>query len=230
GGATGRVGDPSGKTSERQLLSVEQIEANCAGIKKQLEKFLDFEASHPNAAVMINNFDWFKDFSFLDFIRDVGKFITINYMMAKDSVQKRLESGMSFTEFTYQLIQGFDFYYLHQNHGVKLQMEGADQGGNIVTGTELIRNNGSGEAFALTCKLVTKSDGSKSGKSEGGIIWLDPSKTSPYQFYQFWLKLSDEDAAKMAYNCPSETKASIDNWITEHQTNPGLRSLQKHLA
>src|SRR5690606_38601623 len=194
GGATGMIGDPSGKSAERNLLDIETIERNCAGIRKQLEKFLDFDPSLPNAAEIVNNYDWLKDYTFLEFIRDVGKHITVGYMMAKDSVQKRLETGLSFTEFSYQLIQGFDFYHLYTHRGVKLQMGGADQWGNIVTGTELIRKKSGGEAFALTSPLITKSDGTKFGKSESGNVWLDPEKTSPYQFYQFWLKMSDADA------------------------------------
>ncbi len=182
GGATGLVGDPSGKSAERNLLDIEAVQHNCAGIRKQLERFLDFNSGAANSAVMVNNYDWFKDFSFLDFIRDVGKHITVNYMIAKDSVQKRMETGISFTEFTYQLIQGYDFYYLFNHHNVRLQMGGADQWGNVVTGSELIRRKSGGEAFAFTCKLITKSDGSKFGKSEGGNIWLDRERTSPYLF------------------------------------------------
>jgi tyrosyl-tRNA synthetase len=230
GGATGMVGDPSGKSQERNLLDKETIEFNCAGIRRQLERFLDFSNDIPNAAVMVNNYEWFKDFSFLDFIRDVGKHITVNYMMAKDSVQKRLESGMSFTEFTYQLIQGYDFYWLFNNHNIQLQVGGADQWGNIVTGTELIRRKSGGEAFAFTCKLITKSDGSKFGKSEGGNIWLDRNRTSPYQFYQFWMKLPDADAAKMALVFSFKPADEINALIAEHETAPHLRKLQKAIA
>lgn len=230
GGATGMIGDPSGKSAERNLLDMDTIAHNCACQRKQLEKFLDFDPAKPNGAVMVNNYDWFKDFSFLDFIRDVGKHITINYMLSKDSVQKRLETGLSFTEFTYQLIQGYDFYYLYNNNNVKLQMGGADQWGNIVTGTELIRRKGGGEAFAFTCKLITKSDGSKFGKSESGNVWLDPERTSPYQFYQFWLKLPDDDAAKMSYNFSFRSVEEIKTLVEEHSTAPHLRKLQKALA
>lgn len=230
GGATGMVGDPTGKSAERNLLDNETIEKNCAGIKKQLEKFIDFSSDAPNAAVMVNNYDWFKNFSFLDFIRDVGKHITVNYMMSKDSVQKRMEFGMSFTEFTYQLIQGYDFYHLNKTYGIKLQMGGSDQWGNIVTGTELIRRKGGGEAYALTSPLVTKSDGSKFGKSESGNVWLDPERTSPYQFYQFWLKLPDNDAVKLAPIFSFKPVEEIEALIAEHETAPHLRKLQKMLA
>ena len=193
GGATGMVGDPSGKSAERNLLDIETINYNLSCQRKQLEQFLDFKAEK-NAAEIVNNYDWFKEFSFLGFIRDVGKHITVNYMMAKDSVKNRLENGMSFTEFSYQLVQGYDFYHLYKNKGVKLQMGGSDQWGNIVTGTELIRRMDSGEAFALTAPLVKKADGTKFGKSESGNVWLDPKKTSSYKFYQFWLNTSDVDA------------------------------------
>ena len=230
GGATGMIGDPSGKSQERNLLDIEQIRKNCAGIRSQLERFLDFNGDAPNAAVMVNNYDWFKDFSFLDFIRDVGKHISVNYMMAKDSVKNRLETGMSFTEFTYQLIQGYDFYHLHKAHNVRLQMGGADQWGNIVTGTELIRRKGGGDAFAFTCTLITKSDGSKFGKSEGGNVWLDRERTSPYQFYQFWMKLPDADAAKMALVFSFKPVADIKALIAEHEAAPHQRKLQKALA
>ena len=198
GGATGMVGDPSGKSEERNLLSEDILQHNLSCVKKQLEKFLDFSSGKANAAEMVNNYDWFKEFTFLDFIRDVGKHITVNYMMAKDSVKKRLEgeSGMSFTEFTYQLVQGYDFYWLYKNKNCKLQMGGSDQWGNIVTGTELIRRKTGGEAFAFTCPLITKADGGKFGKTEKGNIWLDAKKTSPYQFYQFWLNAADEDAER----------------------------------
>lgn len=230
GGATGMIGDPSGKSAERNLLDMDTIRMNCEGQRKQLEKFLDFDTSKPNAAVMVNNYDWFKDFKFLDFIRDIGKHITVNYMMAKDSVQKRLETGLSFTEFTYQLIQGYDFYYLHSNHDVKLQFGGADQWGNIVTGTELIRRKGGGDAFAFTCKLITKSDGGKFGKTESGTIWLDAERTSPYQFYQFWLKMPDADAEKLALYFSFKPVEEINTLIEEHRTAPHQRKLQKAMA
>lgn len=230
GGATGMVGDPSGKSQERNLLDADTIAKNCAGIKKQLEKFIDFNSDAPNAAVMVNNYDWFREFSFLDFIRDVGKHITVNYMMAKDSVQKRLETGMSFTEFTYQLIQGYDYYYMNTNYNVKLQMGGSDQWGNIVTGTELIRRKGGGDAFALISPLITKSDGSKFGKSESGNVWLDPERTSPYQFYQFWMKMPDTDAEKLAPIFSFKEMSEINALIEEHKQAPHLRKLQKMLA
>jgi tyrosyl-tRNA synthetase len=230
GGATGMIGDPSGKSAERNLLDMDTIRKNCDGIRKQLEKFLDFDESRPNAAVMVNNYDWFKDFSFLDFIRDVGKHIPVNYMMAKDSVQKRLETGISFTEFTYQLIQGYDFYYLYNNHNIKLQMGGADQWGNMTTGTELIRRKGGGSAFAMTCPLVTKSDGTKFGKSEGGNIWLDPERTSPYEFYQFWYNQADADAERMAYIFSFRPLAEIEAMIAAHKGNEAARTLQTALA
>ncbi len=230
GGATGMVGDPSGKSAERNLLDLDTIQQNCEGIRSQLERFLDFSSDIANSAVMVNNHDWFKDFSFLGFIRDVGKHISVNYMMAKDSVKNRLETGMSFTEFTYQLIQGYDFYHLFSNHNVKLQMGGADQWGNIVTGTELIRRKAGGEGFAFTCKLITKSDGTKFGKSEGGNIWLDRERTSPYLFYQFWLNLPDADAAKMALVFSFKPVAEIKALIAEHETATHLRKLQKALA
>jgi len=230
GGATGMIGDPSGKSAERNLLDAETIQRNCDGIRKQLEKFLDFDESKPNAAVMVNNYDWFKDYHFLDFIREVGKHITINYMLAKDSVQKRLETGLSFTEFSYQLIQGYDFYYLNNTYDVKLQMGGADQWGNILTGTELIRRKGGSEVAAFTSPLITKADGSKFGKSEGGNIWLDPERTSPYQFYQFWLKLPDAEAEKMALVFSFKPIEEIKALIAEHQAAPHLRKLQKALA
>ncbi len=230
GGATGMIGDPSGKSAERNLLDMETIEHNCNGIRKQLEKFLVFDESAPNSAVMVNNYDWFKDQSFLGFIRDIGKHISVNYMMAKDSVKNRLETGMSFTEFTYQLIQGYDFYYLNKNYNIKLQFGGADQWGNIVTGTELIRRKGGGDAFAFTCKLITKSDGSKFGKSESGNVWLDAEKTSPYQFYQFWLKLPDDDAERMALIFSFKPMEEIKALIEEHKLAPHQRKLQKALA
>ena len=235
GGATGRVGDPSGKTEERKLLSVDDINHNLECQKKQLMKFLNFE-SGDNKAEVVNNFDWFKEFSFLDFIRDVGKHITVNYMLAKDSVKKRLDAGMSFTEFSYQLVQGYDFYWLYKNKNCKLQLGGSDQWGNIVTGTELVRRKyfadeqKEAEAFALTCPLITKADGSKFGKSEGGNVWLDPEKTSPYKFYQYWLNSSDEDAVKYIKIFTLLPKEEIDELIIKHQEEPHLRQLQKRLA
>ncbi|MCP9752609.1 tyrosine--tRNA ligase [Ferruginibacter sp. HRS2-29] len=232
GGATGIIGDPTGKSEERKMLSEESLQKNVQGIHAQLEKFLDFDPAKPNAAVMVNNFDWFKNISFLDFIREAGKHITVNYMMAKDSVKKRLESesGMSFTEFTYQLVQGYDFYWLYKNKNCKLQMGGSDQWGNIVTGTELIRRKDSGEAFAFTCPLIKKADGTKFGKSEGGNIWLDATKTTPYQFYQFWLNASDEDAAGWIKIFTFLTKETIDGIIEKHSANAAERLLQKTLA
>ena len=232
GGATGMVGDPSGKSEERNLLSEEILRHNQEGVKKQLMQYLDFDSSKPNCAEMVNNYDWFKDMSFLNFIRDVGKHITVNYMTSKDSVKKRLEgeTGMSFTEFTYQLVQGYDFYWLYKNKNVKLQMGGSDQWGNIVTGTELIRRKGSGEAFAFTCPLITKADGGKFGKTEKGNVWLDPSKTSPYQFYQFWLNASDEDAEKWIKIFTFLDKTTVDSLIAEHKKDGAKRLLQKKLA
>lgn len=232
GGATGMVGDPSGKSEERNLLDESTILKNAAGVKRQLEKFLDFDPSKPNAAEMVNNIDWFREMKFLDFIRDVGKHITVNYMMAKDSVKNRLggESGMSFTEFTYQLVQGYDFYWLHSNKNCKLQMGGSDQWGNIVTGTELIRRKSGGEAFAFTCPLITRADGGKFGKTEQGNIWLDSERTSPYQFYQFWLNASDDDAAKWIRIFTFRTKLDIETLEQAHQENPSERKLQKALA
>jgi tyrosyl-tRNA synthetase len=232
GGATGMVGDPSGKSEERNLLSEDVLKHNQAGVKKQLEKFLVFDESMPNAAVMVNNYDWFKEMLFLDFIRDVGKHITVNYMMAKDSVKKRIEgeTGISFTEFTYQLIQGYDFYYLYKNHNCKLQMGGSDQWGNITTGTELIRRKANGEAFAFTCPLLTKTDGGKFGKTEKGNIWLDAEKTSPYQFYQFWLNAADDDAKKWIKIFTFLSKNEIDNLIQQHQADASQRLLQKTLS
>ncbi|TAG10969.1 MAG: tyrosine--tRNA ligase [Sphingobacteriia bacterium] len=232
GGATGMVGDPSGKSEERNLLSEEILLHNQAGVKKQLAHFLDFDPSRINKAEMVNNYDWFKQISFLDFIRDVGKHITVNYMMSKDSVKKRLEgdTGMSFTEFTYQLVQGYDFYWLNQHKNCKLQMGGSDQWGNIVTGTELIRKKAGGEAFAFTCPLLTKADGGKFGKTERGNIWLDPEKTSPYQFYQFWLNASDEDATKWIKIFTLLPKEKIEYLIAEHAAAPHTRILQKILA
>lgn len=232
GGATGMIGDPSGKSEERNLLSEDILQRNQAGVKKQLEKFLDFDTSKPNAAVMVNNYDWFKNFSFLDFIRDAGKHITVNYMMAKDSVKKRIEgeTGISFTEFTYQLIQGYDFYWLYKNHNCKLQMGGSDQWGNITTGTELIRRKAGGEAFAFTCPLLMKADGTKFGKTAGGNVWLDAEKTTPYQFYQFWLNAADDDAKKWIKIFTFLPKEAIDNLASEHETNAANRILQKTLA
>jgi len=234
GGATGMIGDPSGKSTERNLLDEEALRHNQACLKAQLAKFLDFESDAPNAAVLVNNYDWMKNFTFLDFIRDVGKHITVNYMMAKDSVKKRLSSesaeGMSFTEFTYQLVQGYDFFHLYKNHLCTLQMGGSDQWGNITTGTELIRRIDNGKAFAFTCPLITKADGTKFGKSEGGNIWLDPKKTSPYKFYQYWLNTSDEDAEKYIKIFTFLSKETIEALVTEHKNAPHLRTLQKKLA
>lgn len=231
GGATGMVGDPSGKSQERNLLSEDVLQRNLEGIQKQLEKFLDFN-SGANSAEMVNNYDWFKDFTFLNFIRDVGKHITVNYMMSKDSVKNRLsgETGMSFTEFTYQLVQGYDFYYLWKHKNCALQMGGSDQWGNIVTGTELIRRKDGGEAFALTTQLIKKADGTKFGKSEGGNIWLDPEKTSPYKFYQFWLNTTDEDAKSYIKIFTLLDRATIEGLIAEHEQAPHLRIVQKALA
>ncbi|MBS1629179.1 MAG: tyrosine--tRNA ligase [Bacteroidetes bacterium] len=240
GGATGMIGDPSGKSAERNLLDEATLRRNCAGIEKQLRKFLDFEPGATQAEV-VNNYDWFKEFSFLGFIRDVGKHISVNYMMAKDSVKKRLETGISFTEFSYQLIQGYDYYWLNRHKGVKLQMGGADQWGNITTGTELIRRmqhaqqeavseSAENTAFALTCPLITKSDGGKFGKTESGTIWLDATRTSAYQFYQFWLKLADADAARMAYIFSFKPVSEIEALIARHEEAPHQRALQKALA
>jgi len=228
GGATGMVGDPSGKTAERQFLDLEVLEHNLACQKAQLEKFLDF--SGDNAASVVNNYDWFKDFTFLDFIRDVGKHITVNYMMAKDSVKNRLESGMSFTEFTYQLVQGYDFYHLWKEHGVKVQMGGSDQWGNIVTGTELVRRKGGGQAFAITAPLITKADGSKFGKSEGGNVWLDKDRTSAYKFYQYWINAADEDASRYLRIFTLLPREDIEALEVAHAANPGARAMQKALA
>ncbi len=230
GGATGMVGDPSGKSEERNMLTAGQIDFNVQGIKKQLGKFLQFDATEKNSAMLVNNYDWFKDFTFLDFIRDVGKHITVNYMLSKDSVQKRLETGMSFTEFSYQLVQGYDFFYMHKHHGVKLQMGGSDQWGNIVTGTELIRKKEGGDAFAFTAPLLKKADGGKFGKTESGNVWLDSTKTSPYRFYQFWLNASDSDAANYIKIFTFIPPADIDALIAEHQQAPHLRLLQKRLS
>ena len=230
GGATGMIGDPSGKSQERNLLDANTLEQNVNGIRKQLEKFLDFDPAKENAAVMVNNYDWLKDYSFLHFIRDVGKHITVGYMMAKDSVKKRLETGLSFTEFSYQLIQAYDFYYLNKNNNVKLQFGGADQWGNMTTGTELIRRMGNSEGFAFTSPLITKSDGSKFGKTESGNIWLDPERTSPYQFYQFWLGLSDEEAEKLSLIFSFRSVEEIKELIAQHKEAPHQRALQKALA
>ncbi|MBO7316504.1 MAG: tyrosine--tRNA ligase [Paludibacteraceae bacterium] len=234
GGATGMIGDPSGKSAERNLLDEETLRHNQECIKKQLARFLDFESDAPNAAELVNNYDWMKNFTFLDFARNVGKLITVNYMMAKDSVKKRLNgensNGMSFTEFTYQLLQGYDFVYLNKNKNCKLQMGGSDQWGNITTGTELIRRMNGTEAFALTCPLITKADGGKFGKTESGNIWLDSRYTSPYKFYQFWLNVSDDDAKKYIKIFTSLSKEEIDALTEEHDQAPHLRTLQKRLA
>lgn len=231
GGATGMVGDPSGKSQERNLLSEDVLQHNLQGIQSQLQKFLDFDCG-ANSAQMVNNYDWFKEYTFLNFIRDVGKHITVNYMMAKDSVKNRIggDTGMSFTEFTYQLVQGYDFYYLWKHNNCALQMGGSDQWGNIVTGTELIRRKDGGEAYALTTQLIKKSDGSKFGKTEGGNIWLDPEKTSPYKFYQFWLNTSDEDAKSYIRIFTLFDKETIEALEAEHAGAPHLRALQKALA
>ncbi len=234
GGATGMIGDPSGKSQERNLLDEATLDKNLAGIKKQLAKFLDFETHSANKAEMVNNYDWMKEQTFLSFIRDIGKHITVNYMMAKDSVKKRLSSdsgvGMSFTEFTYQLVQGYDFYWLYQNMGCKLQMGGSDQWGNITTGTELIRRKCGGEAFALTIPLITKADGGKFGKTESGNVWLDPEKTTPYTFYQFWLNTADADAEKYIRIFTFLSKDEIEQLIEKHRQEPHLRELQRVLA
>ncbi|MCH5231994.1 MAG: tyrosine--tRNA ligase [Muribaculaceae bacterium] len=234
GGATGMIGDPSGKSAERNLLDEKTLRHNQEAIKKQLARFLDFDSDAPNKAEMVNNYDWTKDVTFLDFARDIGKHITVNYMMAKDSVQKRLNGeardGLSFTEFTYQLLQGFDFYTLYKDRGCKLQLGGSDQWGNITTGTELIRRKLGGEAFALTCPLITKPDGSKFGKTESGNVWLDARYTSPYKFYQFWLNVSDEEAEKYLKIFTTLTKEEIESLVEEHQQNPGARPMQKRLA
>jgi tyrosyl-tRNA synthetase len=232
GGATGMVGDPSGKSEERNLLDEQTLHRNMTGVRRQLEKFLDFDPSMENAAELVNNYDWFKTMNFLDFIRDTGKHITVNYMMSKDSVKKRLEgdAGMSFTEFSYQLVQGYDFYWLYANKNCKLQMGGSDQWGNITTGTELIRRKASGEAYAFTCPLITRADGGKFGKTEKGNIWLDPEKTTPYQFYQFWLNASDADAEKWIRIFTFLSPDQIETLMKEHRNNPGSRELQKTLA
>ncbi len=234
GGATGMIGDPSMKSAERKLLDEETLRKNQAGIKKQLAKFLDFDSNSPNAAELVNNYDWMKEFTFLDFIRDIGKHLTVNYMMAKDSVRKRLSSeskeGMSFTEFSYQLLQGYDFLHLYREKNCRLQMGGSDQWGNITTGSELIRRTIGGEAFALVCPLITKADGGKFGKTESGNVWLDSRYTSPYQFYQFWLNVSDDDAEKYIKIFTSISKEEIDTLVDEHAKAPHQRSLQKRLA
>lgn len=229
GGATGMVGDPSGKSQERNLLDEATLQHNVHCVHGQLQRFLDFNCG-ANAAEMVNNYAWFKDFSFLDFIRDVGKHITVNYMMSKDSVKSRLETGMSFTEFSYQLVQGYDFYYLNQHKNCILQMGGSDQWGNIVTGTELIRRKGGGEAYAVTTPLIKKADGTKFGKTEGGSVWLDPEKTSPYQFYQFWLNTSDADAPNYIRIFTLKSKEEIESLEQEHAVAPHLRILQKAIA
>jgi tyrosyl-tRNA synthetase len=234
GGATGMIGDPSGKSDERNLLDSAALEKNVAGIKAQLERFLDFSSSNQNPAILVNNFDWMKDYSLIDFSRDIGKHITVNYMMAKDSVKKRLGSesqvGMSFTEFTYQLLQGYDFLHLYQNYNCTLQMGGSDQWGNITTGTELVRRKAGGKAYAITCPLITKADGTKFGKTEGGNIWLDKNRTSPYKFYQYWLNASDADAENYIKIFTFLTKEEIDALIEEHKETPHLRLLQKRIA
>ncbi|WP_047247194.1 tyrosine--tRNA ligase [Maribacter thermophilus] len=234
GGATGMIGDPSGKSAERNLLDEETLRHNQEALKKQLSRFLDFESDAANAAVLVNNYDWMKDFTFLEFIRDVGKHITVNYMMAKDSVKKRLSSeakeGMSFTEFTYQLVQGYDFLHLYRKHNCTLQMGGSDQWGNITTGTELIRRIEGGKGYALTCPLITKADGTKFGKTEGGNVWLDAERTSPYKFYQYWLNTSDQDAEKYIKIFTFLSKEEIDSLIAQHSEAPHMRLLQKKLA
>jgi tyrosyl-tRNA synthetase len=229
GGATGMVGDPSGKSAERNLLDDQTLQHNLNGVKKQLEQFLDFNCG-ANSAEMVNNYDWFKTMSFLDFIRDIGKHITVNYMMAKDSVKSRLETGMSFTEFSYQLVQGYDFYWLWKNKNCTVQLGGSDQWGNIVTGTELIRRKGAGEAFAVTTPLIKKADGTKFGKTEGGNVWLDKTKTSPYKFYQYWINASDEDASKYIRIFTLKTQQEIELLEKQHAEAPHLRLLQKELA
>ncbi|ANI89187.1 tyrosine--tRNA ligase [Arachidicoccus ginsenosidimutans] len=232
GGATGMIGDPSGKSAERNLLNEEQLNINVEGIKKQLSKFLDFSSNADNAAVLVNNYDWFKGISFIEFLRDTGKHITVNYMMAKDSVKKRIEgdAGISYTEFAYQLMQGYDFYHLCKNENCKLQMGGSDQWGNITTGTELIRRKLGGEAFAFTCPLIKKADGTKFGKTESGNVWLDAEKTSPYQFYQFWLNASDEDSENWIKIFTFLQKDEIENLIARHKADASKRLLQKRLA
>jgi len=229
GGATGMVGDPSGKSKERNLLDTKELDKNINSIKKQLSRFLKFDSSE-NEAVIVNNKDWFENFNFLDFIRDVGKHITVNYMMSKDSVKKRLETGISFTEFTYQLVQGYDFYWLYKNHNCLVQLGGSDQWGNIVTGTELIRRMDGGSAYAITTPLVQKADGTKFGKTESGNIWLDPVKTSPYKFYQYWINSSDIDAENYIKIFTLHDKNKIEDLIAQHKENPGLRLLQNELG
>jgi len=229
GGATGMIGDPSGKSEERNLLDKDTLQKNQDAIRKQLGKFIDFSDKN-NKAEIVNNYEWFKDFSFLDFLRDVGKYITINYMMAKDSVKKRIDNGISFTEFSYQLLQGYDFFWLNKNKGVKLQMGGSDQWGNITTGIELVRRKSGNDVYGLTCPLLTKSDGTKFGKSEGQNIWLDPDLTSPYKFYQFWLNISDEEAEKYIKIFTLFDKDYIENLIQQHKQAPHLRVLQKEIA
>lgn len=230
GGATGMVGDPSGKSEERNLLDEETLRYNQESLRRQLVNFLDFDDNKPNGADIVNNYDWTKDFTFLGFLREVGKHISVSYMMAKDSVKKRLETGLSFTEFSYQLLQGYDFLWLYRNKGCRLQMGGSDQWGNIVTGTELIRRVEQGEAYALTCPLITRSDGGKFGKTEEGNVWLDPKRTTPYKFYQFWLNVSDEDAARYIRIFTLLSKEEIDNLILEHSQKPHERLLQKRVA
>jgi tyrosyl-tRNA synthetase len=232
GGATGMVGDPSMKSEERNLLGEEDLQRNVAGIRRQLEKYLDFTPGKPNAAELVNNYDWFREISFISFLRDVGKYITVNYMMSKDSVRKRIEgeTGISYTEFAYQLMQGYDFYWLYEKKGCKLQMGGSDQWGNITTGTELIRRKASGEAFAFTCPLITKADGGKFGKTEKGNVWLDPERTSPYQFYQFWLNAADSDAEKWIRIFTFLDPHAIESLVEKHRQDPGARTLQKALA
>lgn len=232
GGATGMVGDPSGKSQERNLLDEATLNRNVAGVKAQLERYLDFDPAKPNAAEMANNYDWFKTISFIDFLRDTGKHITINYMMAKDSVKKRIEGevGLSYTEFAYQLMQGYDFWWLYTHKNCKLQMGGSDQWGNITTGTELVRRKAGGEAFAFTCPLITKADGTKFGKTEQGNVWLDPEKTSAYDFYQFWIRASDADAEKWIKIFTFLDKPTVDELLAAHQQDPGKQTLQKRLA
>ena len=234
GGATGMIGDPSGKSAERNLLDEDTLRHNQEAIKKQLAKFLDFESDAPNHAEMVNNYDWMKGYGFLDFAREIGKHITVNYMMAKESVQKRLNGeardGLSFTEFTYQLLQGYDYLHLYESKGCRLQLGGSDQWGNITTGTELIRRKLGGEAYALTCPLITKADGGKFGKTESGNVWLDPARTSPYKFYQFWLNVADDDAEKYIKIFTTLTRDEIESLIAEHRADPGRRVLQRRLA
>ena len=232
GGATGMIGDPSGKSQERNLLNEQQLQENVAGIQKQLEKYLNFDPSIPNPAVVVNNYDWFKQISFLDFLRDAGKHITVNYMMSKDSVKKRFEGevGISYTEFAYQLMQGYDYYHLYKEINCKLQMGGSDQWGNITTGTEFVRRKIGGDVFAFTCPLIKKADGTKFGKTESGNIWLDPEKTTPYQFYQFWLNASDDDAANWIKIFTFLDEPEVNNLITEHKKDASKRILQKILA